>query len=164
MYFVIVIFSWPQQIRRELSEINFDLFGVANQLAPGRLMIEDCLQAIVIRWLWKITLHAVQQVALADMVGAIDDYMLLRVDMVVVDSSSLVVAILRVELLVDTFATLLIINVDLFGVIDWVIALLPRLCVAIRSWRQCSVILCPYPVVKHILVDVQMLVVYLIVH
>ena len=52
------------------------------------------------------------------MVGAIDDYMLLRVDMVVVDSSSLVVAILRVELLVDTFATLLIINVDLFGVID----------------------------------------------
>ena len=63
-------------------------------------------------------MHAVQQVALADMVGAIDDYMLLRVDMVVVDSSSLVVAVLRVELLVDTFATLLIINVDLFGVID----------------------------------------------
>ena len=78
-------------------------------------------------------MHAVQQVALADMVGAIDDYVLLRVDMVVVDSSSLVVAILRVELLVDTVATLLIINVDLFGVIDGVIALLPMLRVAIRS-------------------------------
>ena len=67
------------------------------------------------------------------MVGAIDDYVLLRVDMVVVDSSSLVVAILRVQLLVDTVATLLIINVDLFGVIDGVISLLPMLCVAIRS-------------------------------
>ena len=78
-------------------------------------------------------MHAVQQVALADMVGAIDDYVLLRVDMVVVDSSSLVVAILRVQLLVDTVATLLIINVDLFGVIDGVIALLPMLRVAIRS-------------------------------